>query len=57
VKRAEDEKDLTGTGTMGGGFVSGVHKPSSGKERTLQGVPTFLYIGTEVGSVNLYTNA
>ena len=41
------EKDMTST--MGGAFTAGVTKPGSGKERTLHGVMTYLYIGTEVG--------
>nr|KAG5698305.1 hypothetical protein BaRGS_017007 [Batillaria attramentaria] len=39
------------TATMGGGFTAGVTKPGSGRERTLQTVPTYLYIGTEDGEV------
>ncbi|GFS17212.1 WD repeat-containing protein 63 [Elysia marginata] len=39
------ENDVTQT--MQGGF----HKPSSGKERTLQGVKTYVYVGTEDGEI------
>ncbi|KAL8583506.1 hypothetical protein ACOMHN_056316 [Nucella lapillus] len=43
------EKDMTST--MTGAFTSSLTKPGSGKERTLQGVQTSLYIGTEDGEV------
>lgn len=42
-----DYKENDPTSTAQGGY----HKPSSGKERTLQGVKTYVYVGTEDGEV------
>ena len=44
VTSGTDNREADVTQTMQGGF----HKPSSGKERTLQGVKTYVYVGTEV---------
>ncbi|XP_076440866.1 dynein axonemal intermediate chain 3-like isoform X2 [Babylonia areolata] len=51
LTKVEDEKEKDATATMGGGFTAGIAKPGSGKERTLQGVQTYLYIGTEDGEI------
>lgn len=42
-----ENRETDVTQTMQGGF----HKPSSGKERTLQGVKTYVYVGTEDGEI------
>ena len=44
VASGTDYKEHDPTATAQGGF----HKPSSGKERTLQSVKTYIYVGTEV---------
>lgn len=51
LNRAADQFEKDTTATMGGGFTSGIAKPGSGKERTLQTVQTYLYIGTEDGEI------
>lgn len=45
---AGDTTEKDPTQTMTGGFASNIPKPSSGKERTLEGVRTCLFTGTEV---------
>lgn len=50
-KSSDTNVDRDLTTTMGGGFTAGVSKPGSGKERTLQSVQTYMYIGSEDGEV------
>jgi len=56
IQERQGDKSSLGSGADikegdAGGMQGGFNKPSSGKERTLQSVKTYVYVGTEDGEV------